>query len=732
MAHPIFWPFRAIHRYLAEAATPVHPLESLSDKLPINFSVLDPNAWTPTRKTKSIARDVRCSKYKPTSCQFSHQLMIRCRSSTSNHSLWKRIRANLYVEAELHPPIMKQIDNSSLQIRERVGKGGFATIYRATSGETDVILKTMMKTPSRSMEGVARKEYDFGMKLKHPNLVRMRGSFDTVTDHCLIMDLVEGCNLFDFLEKNSYGHFPESRVKRMFKGLAKGLEHSHRQGIAHLDIKPENIMVGKDDHLTLIDFGLAAETLGLCHQFSGSADYASPEVWRNMPFEPACADVWSLGIVLHILLTGCLPFDPTEVPHMRVQPDLYWPEDIDVSDDAKGLIGWMLELKPMARPTMKESSLIVTHYQPYLCPILSREIIMPDSNEGRLQMKPKTDESFATLFKSTFDQNPESSSNDPGKAFNDRAYAVSKQYDLTIRFKQDLNVQIIEGRNIMPKRKRAKSSNPYCKVKLLDQKLKTMVVKKTCNPSWGSHGTLSVSTTNLDKKLEVRVAHRHSVGGHKILGVGFVALNTLHINETNDLWVDIRPAKESSKLDNTVGDGPQESEVHLRLHFEPPSIDFFMFDLSFSSSCVRIIEASGTEFQLEGRMGAFGNLWVLKKQGPTPKPLIVIKRNIVLSMFEFFDAAPGDDPTDVDKKRLRMILVPETIGKRMDVVLDGVKYGKLSNNKLKSADSGKKLLGRLTAGATPTSPAILQIAPFESRLPFLISAIMLNYTFNSL
>ncbi|PRP78140.1 Protein kinase domain containing protein [Planoprotostelium fungivorum] len=250
---------------------------------------------------------------------------------------------------------MREVEHNKLQIREVVGKGGFGTIYRASDGVTsNLILKTMMKTPSRSMEPVARKEYDFGMKLKHPNLVRMRGSFDTATDHCLVMDLVEGCNLFDHMQKNSLGYFVENRAKRMFKGLAKGLHHSHKFGVAHLDIKPENIMVGKDDHLTLIDFGLAAETLGLCHQFSGSADYASPEVWRNMPFEPACSDVWSLGIVLHILLTGCLPFNPKGVPNMRVQPDLFWPEDVNVSDDAKELVGWMLELKPMARPTMRE------------------------------------------------------------------------------------------------------------------------------------------------------------------------------------------------------------------------------------------------------------------------------------------------------------------------------------------------------------------------------------------
>ncbi|PRP81548.1 NUAK family SNF1-like kinase 1-like [Planoprotostelium fungivorum] len=278
----------------------------------------------------------------------------RCTYGQSDKEIWGISHKDPPALFCVYPRSIIESSPCKLRIKERVGKGGYGTVFRASDGGNDVILKTMLRTPSRSTEEVARKEYDFGMKLKHPNIVRMRGSFDTETDHCLIMDVVDGCNLFDHLEKNSFGHFPESKVKKMFKGLARGLEHSHRQGIAHLDIKPENVMVGKADHLTLIDFGLAAETLGLCHQFKGSADYASPEVWRNMPFEPACSDVWSLGIVLHILLTGCLPFDPSEVMDMRVRPDLYWPEFVDVSDDAKELVQWMLELKPLARPTMKE------------------------------------------------------------------------------------------------------------------------------------------------------------------------------------------------------------------------------------------------------------------------------------------------------------------------------------------------------------------------------------------
>ncbi|PRP86257.1 myosin light chain kinase, smooth muscle-like [Planoprotostelium fungivorum] len=249
---------------------------------------------------------------------------------------------------------MRSIDGSQLEIKERIGEGGFGSVFRASHGAGEVVLKKMTKSNSRSMETVARKEFHLGMKLRHPNIVRMRGSFDTATDHCLVMDVVQGCNLFDFLEDNRFDHVPEERVRRMMKGLVKGLEYSHSQGIAHLDIKPENIMVGADDRLTLIDFGLANETSGLCLQFNGSSDYAPPEVWRKVPYKAAGADVWSLGVVLFILLTGRLPFDPEDVPFMTVAPTLEWPEDIDITDDAKELSEWMLQLRPKARPTMRQ------------------------------------------------------------------------------------------------------------------------------------------------------------------------------------------------------------------------------------------------------------------------------------------------------------------------------------------------------------------------------------------
>ncbi|PRP86087.1 aldose 1-epimerase [Planoprotostelium fungivorum] len=230
--------------------------------------------------------------------------------------------------------------------------GGFGCVYRAKSDDRDVIIKTVRKT--RYSQAMVDREYSLGVKLDHPHVVKTRSRFESKEEHCLVMDLVEGENLFQYLVQNGFCGVEESRAKKMFRGLSKGLEHCHSRGIAHMDIKPENIMVSRGSHLTLIDFGLAVESTPRCDQYLGSPDYVAPEVWRGFPFDPCASDVWSLGVVLFIALTGGLPFDPNSVKFMRATPELNWTQDAEISDDVRELVEWMLEVRPLARPTMKE------------------------------------------------------------------------------------------------------------------------------------------------------------------------------------------------------------------------------------------------------------------------------------------------------------------------------------------------------------------------------------------
>lgn len=107
-----------------------------------------------------------------------------------------------------------------------------------------------------------------------------------------------------------------------------GVRYTHEQGIAHLDIKLENVIVN-ELRLTLVDFGLSVQGNLLCRQYGGSADYASPEILKKIPYLPLPSDIWSAGIVLFVILTGGFPFDPYDLVRMTSSPALPWPEEVN-------------------------------------------------------------------------------------------------------------------------------------------------------------------------------------------------------------------------------------------------------------------------------------------------------------------------------------------------------------------------------------------------------------------
>lgn len=109
------------------------------------------------------------------------------------------------------------------------------------------------------------------------------------------------------------GFICEEEAKRVIEGIAKALEHLHSLGIAHRDLKPENVMMGENDLAKLADFGLAKHHLGdLMRTTCGTPFYAAPEVLKADGYGPA-ADMWSLGVMLYMLLSGFPPFHHTNV-----------------------------------------------------------------------------------------------------------------------------------------------------------------------------------------------------------------------------------------------------------------------------------------------------------------------------------------------------------------------------------------------------------------------------------
>ena len=189
-----------------------------------------------------------------------------------------------------------------------IGRGGMANVYRATDTvlEREVAVKLSRSHTNSDLDrGRFRDEAQLLAALDHPALVTVLDAGVCDDQPYLVMDLIDGRSLAPFCRRRS---IPGPRVARIGADVAGVLGYVHARGIVHRDVKPSNILVGRDGVVRLADFGIArllGDTTG--HTSSGTtigtAAYIAPEQVRGEPVTPT-SDVYSLGLVLLEALTG--------------------------------------------------------------------------------------------------------------------------------------------------------------------------------------------------------------------------------------------------------------------------------------------------------------------------------------------------------------------------------------------------------------------------------------------
>ncbi|XP_034394860.1 myosin light chain kinase, smooth muscle isoform X3 [Cyclopterus lumpus] len=255
----------------------------------------------------------------------------------------------------------KVTDHYSLQ--ERLGMGKFGLVFKLTHKETGRIYAGKFYKGRRAKEReAARKEIELMNYLHHPKLVQCLAAYDHRPEMVMVMEFIAGGELFERIVDDNFEHTESASVRYMHQ-ILEGVAYMHQQNIVHLDIKPENIVCvdTTGTSIKIIDFGLAcrlyADTpLKVMH---GTPEFVAPEV---INYEPVflTTDMWSIGVVCYILLSGESPFQGNnDVETLALVTAAQWEFDEEsfdeITDEAKRFISSLLTKDTRRRMSCEEA-----------------------------------------------------------------------------------------------------------------------------------------------------------------------------------------------------------------------------------------------------------------------------------------------------------------------------------------------------------------------------------------
>jgi tetratricopeptide (TPR) repeat protein/tRNA A-37 threonylcarbamoyl transferase component Bud32 len=246
--------------------------------------------------------------------------------------------------------------NGRYQLESRIGQGGMGAVYKAIDtrfNNRPIAIKEMSRaglndTRVQEAEEAFEREARLLADLLHPNLPRIYDHFTENERSYLVMDFIEGQTLETYMERANGGPLPLEQVMQWAEQLCDVLSylHNHQPPIIFRDLKPSNVMISESGHVYLIDFGIARifkpgqshDTVAL-----GSPGFAAPEQYGKAQSTPR-SDIYSLGALLHCLLTGV---DPSEQPFFFRPASQLNPA---VPPDLEALLQQMLNMDADRRP----------------------------------------------------------------------------------------------------------------------------------------------------------------------------------------------------------------------------------------------------------------------------------------------------------------------------------------------------------------------------------------------
>ena len=288
------------------------------------------------------------------------------------NSIWNKIRRVFSKSAR------KETNNESrYRARKTIGSGAFSVVYEVVHTETNKLYACKVIDKKRlvcflghrihkAIDGL-RNEVKLGLKLGHPNIIKLKDAFETPLYVALVMEEMHGGDLNRYIMGRDL--IREEDVREMIRQVTSALQFLHSVGVVHRDLKPENIMLTKalNAHerrpmIKLIDFGysrfLARDSTTT--SFVGTSMYAAPEVHLSKGYDHK-VDMWSLGVLSHVLLSDQYPFSTYMVPVKKaltgesVEPSFASAHWRKLSSYASEFVSVLLSVDPRSRLSSAEA-----------------------------------------------------------------------------------------------------------------------------------------------------------------------------------------------------------------------------------------------------------------------------------------------------------------------------------------------------------------------------------------
>jgi len=256
---------------------------------------------------------------------------------------------------------------STLKIDKKIGKGKF-TVYRAYSSarKTHYAFKVFPTNQLGTTHYLKEKLFS---KLNHPNIIKHTPIFFQHPEfRAHLIEMAEFGDFFDIVENGTIRN-NDQLIGAYFQQLLEGIEHMHSQGMAHLDLKLDNLMLGADFQLKIIDFDNSQLIADKRITVNGTKDYRAPEIVNRTCRDFAAADIFSMGMILYAFKAGEFPFLEEETERrgglknfrlFKTDREGFWRskvekfgDSVDFDEEFMELMNGMLEHEPENRWTIE-------------------------------------------------------------------------------------------------------------------------------------------------------------------------------------------------------------------------------------------------------------------------------------------------------------------------------------------------------------------------------------------